>query len=471
MTDMLPPHSPEAEAGLLGSVIEDAAAVLPKVQARLKMHEVFYDIRNALIWQTLLNMHAAAVPTSMPTLRQRLVDSGRLQDVGGDAHLLEISDAAVSSAIWEHWVGIVMEKFLARQLIARCSSAIDQVRHTEGAIDTLIRQSVDDFSRLSEIQQESGDAPSRIKYPAHFGDGVFKLMVGAGDGEPGHELPFGFPWKIRQGELTLAIGEKGKGKTTFLSWIMLNMLRRGMKAFIASMEMRPEVSLKILISQLIGAKHLSPGPDNERRVREALGWLQKRVVIYDFLGAVDYQTLLQAMDHAAMKLDCNFFLIDSLMRLGVADDDYAGQGMCVLRLANHAVERNVHTVLINHLNKSEGSARSRNRGSGQIVDNAFNVVSIERNEKKWERIDDLRADLKRELVTQTEYSEKVGMMASDWDAKMVLHNQRFPGSVQNGSKQLWFCQDSLQYGEAPAPAPINLLERWTRIKPKPTTQP
>lgn len=463
MTDKLPPNSPEAESAVLSMMIADAAAVVPIVDQRIGQHvEAWYHPANRLMYVAIVGMHAEAVPVTASSLIQRLKDTGRIDDAGGSMRVVEIAATDAVTSMLDYWLDTLWDKYLARLTIRRAYDIAETISETEGSIGTILTQSLEKFTDLNELRRSVKDTPDRISSPMEFGDKVFSLWFGKDAGEPGIELPFGFPWKIRTHELTLAVGEKGKGKTTMLSWITLHMLRHGMKAFIASMEMHPMLTLKILTSQLLGAKWLEDNETNRKRVRDAIGWLQQRVVIYNFLGAVDYRVLLQAMDHGVEKMGCNFVLIDSLMRLGIADDDYAEQGRCVLSLANHAVEKGTHTVLINHMNKSEGGARSRSRGSAQVPDNAFNVVSIERNEKKWEKVCDALQDKRRGVLNKKEADGKIAALNGEWDAKIYLHNQRYPGSMQNGSKQLWFNRDSQQYSHEPNPEPKDLLKRWTR---------
>ncbi len=463
----LPPHSLEAERGLLACCIMGQSDVVPAIAERIRDLEVWYDIRHVPIWRSIVAMHAEGrAPLDVMSVVQRLKDNGRLDQAGGMPYIAELPDASPSSSNWSYYVEIVMQKHLARQAIAHAARSIETIRSTEGAIDTVIQQMIVNFTQLDELQQSASDTPARIKKPGEFQQGIWDLWFGDHAGEPGIELPFGFPWKIRKGELTLVLGEKGKGKSTFLSYLMLHAMRRGMKALVASMETRPEVTLKIMLAQLVGQSKMINNEANQAMLVKGISWLQQRCALYDFLGAVDYRVLLQAMGHAHTKLGCDFFLIDSLMRLGIADDDYAGQGRCALQLANFAAEHNSHVVLINHLNKSDGHNRARSRGSQQVVDNSHNVLCVERNEDKWAKIDDLRDEKERGVLDASTLAKKIEEMKTQWDAKILLYNQRWPGSRQNGSKQLWFLPDALQYAEVPNAGAINYIERWERYRTK-----
>ena len=459
----LPPHAPEHERGLLACCMLGKTDIVKGIADRIGELEVWYDVRHMHIWRAICAMDAEQrVAIDVVSLSQRLKDFGRLGEAGGVAYVACLPDNTPSAENWPYYLDTVMEKYVARQAIAHASRTIATLRDTEGALPNVIAQAIDGFTKLDELKNASSDTPQRIKLTNDFESQLWELWFGASAGEPGVKLPFGFPWRVRLGELTLVLGEKGKGKSTFLSFVMLHMMRHGMKSFIASMETRPEVTLKILMSQLLGRTRMEQTDENLRELNKGVAWLQSRCVIYDFLGAVDYRVLLHAMAHAVTKLNCKFFLIDSLMRLGIADDDYAGQGRCALTLANFAAQHNVHVILVNHLNKSEGHSRARSRGSQQVVDNSHNVLNVERNEEKWGRIDNWEDEKNRGIISAEELALKTADLRTEWDAKIFLYNQRWPGSRQNGSKMLWFNRDALQYAEHSESESIDFLSRWSR---------
>lgn len=199
----------------------------------------------------------------------------------------------------------------------------------------------------------------------------------------------------------------------------------------------------------------------------AFNWLYERVLIYDFLGIADWRELNHAFDFAA-KEGYRQFLTDSIMRLGIQDDDYAEQGLAAKTLANWAQTRNVHSWIVNHLNKSDRSTKSRSRGSQQWIDNANNVLSVHRNEEKYAKIDELREDRKNNIISSdAELRDKLKDLEIKYDSYFDLHNQRWPGSRQNGRRYLYWSQ-ALQLAEKPFEPAINWLGRWT---PPPAEEP
>src|SRR5881409_1645460 len=73
--DRLPPHSPEAEQGVLGCVLLSPNECMGESIEKFKGGaEVFYDLRHQTIFSTLAQMYDAREAIDVITLQQRLKD-------------------------------------------------------------------------------------------------------------------------------------------------------------------------------------------------------------------------------------------------------------------------------------------------------------------------------------------------------------------------------------------------------------
>lgn len=468
--DRLPPCAIEAEQGLLACLFMDPLGCLENARKQIESEAWFYDLRHQLIWRSIIALNDACISIDITTVAQRLKDFGHLGDAGGLEYLVGLPDMSPSATHLESYAQIMKEKLMARRMLAVCSTACANIHDYEGSVDSMIDRVRVEFEAIDLMRQNDPNTVTRVRPPYDYAEEHFNHWFGSMAGTPGLELDmFGLPWRVRESELTLVMGENGAGKSTFFLYLILQLLAHPeSKVFIASMEVRPEVTLKMLASQLLGTTTLANTPANHRLVKRAIDWLQERVLIYDFLGIVHWRTLMSAMDFASAKKGVNIVLIDSLMRLGIPDDDYSQQGECMKFLANYSLKHRAHTFIVNHLNKSDRDTKSRNRGSGQIADNAFNILSIARNEKKWGKIDDLKGLLESKVISQADYDAQVSPLLGDWDTYVQLHKQRWSGTRQNGSKRLWFHADSLQYATHANPRPINWLEKWEHHAPRKT---
>jgi len=108
--DRLPPHSPEAEKGVLGCVMLSPNECMGDCLTKLKVgSEVFYDLRHQTIFNAMAEMFDKREPIDVITLHQRLKDQKVLDEVGGIAYLSALPDAVPSSANLDYYLNILNE--------------------------------------------------------------------------------------------------------------------------------------------------------------------------------------------------------------------------------------------------------------------------------------------------------------------------------------------------------------------------
>jgi replicative DNA helicase len=136
--DRLPPHSSEAEQGVLGCILQDPiesmnASLEEGMEARW-----FYDLRHQLIFKTLAGMFTAGAPIDLITVQQQLRDAGVLEQCSGIDYLNVLEDTVPSAANLPYYLEIVREKWQLRQLVATCSEIVGRVFEFEGKVDELM---------------------------------------------------------------------------------------------------------------------------------------------------------------------------------------------------------------------------------------------------------------------------------------------------------------------------------------------
>src|SRR2546428_2827898 len=82
--DRLPPHSLEAEQGVLGCVMLSPHECLGEFIQKFKnILAAFYDLRHQCILDCLIAMYDAKEHIDLITLQQRLKDKNQLESIGG----------------------------------------------------------------------------------------------------------------------------------------------------------------------------------------------------------------------------------------------------------------------------------------------------------------------------------------------------------------------------------------------------
>ncbi len=157
--ERLPPHSPEAEQGVLGCIMLSPNDCLGESIEKLKAGaEVFYDLRHQTIFSALLEMYDSREAIDVITLQQRLKNKQLLDEVGGLAYLASLPDMVPSAANLAYYLDIVQEKFLLRKMIRTCTEVVTRVYDYEGEVDALMDEVERDILRISESRVQSHTA-------------------------------------------------------------------------------------------------------------------------------------------------------------------------------------------------------------------------------------------------------------------------------------------------------------------------
>lgn len=139
LIDSLPPHSPEAEQGVLACVFHSSLESLEHCAALNVQPDAFFDLRNRMIYQAMVRLCMAAKPVDMITLVANLQAHHELESSGGKGYLTELPDKTPSATHLGYYLEILLEKFVARQAIALC------VETTSKAMEKTTDQWLADF--------------------------------------------------------------------------------------------------------------------------------------------------------------------------------------------------------------------------------------------------------------------------------------------------------------------------------------
>ncbi len=123
MVDRTPPHSVEAEIGVLGAVLLDAGPVLNLCVERQLTPDSFFVPLHRTIYEIMLELFNSNRPVDPLTVTDRLKAKGLLERVGGATVLNRIVDATPTAAHAEYYMAIVYDHHLRRQVIQAARQA------------------------------------------------------------------------------------------------------------------------------------------------------------------------------------------------------------------------------------------------------------------------------------------------------------------------------------------------------------
>ncbi len=126
--DKLPPHAPEAEMALLGSVILDPytlAEILPLVS----VPEDFYRQSNQTVFRVLKEVYEREPQADLNVVAARLRDRGELETIGGAAYLASLAEAVSTPQNATLYARLVQTKSRLRKLIAAANTIVHEAMH------------------------------------------------------------------------------------------------------------------------------------------------------------------------------------------------------------------------------------------------------------------------------------------------------------------------------------------------------
>lgn len=97
-----------------------------------------YDLRHRDLFRHLSEMFDQREMIDLITVQSRLSNANQLVMVGGLAYLSTLMDSCPAVASIGHWLEILKEKFILRQLLKTCSQVIARVYDHQGEVDQLV---------------------------------------------------------------------------------------------------------------------------------------------------------------------------------------------------------------------------------------------------------------------------------------------------------------------------------------------
>lgn len=215
--DRLPPHSIEAEQGVLGCILLSPQDCVGECITLFKAgSEVFYDLRHRSIYEQIVEMYDKKEAVDLITLQQTLRDRNQLDGVGGVAYLASLPDAVPSAANLLYYVDIVREKFVLRRMIGTCTEVVARAYEHQGEVDELLDEVERDVLKIAEERVDTKS--SSIKDLVHGAINKIEeyhknqgMLTGIGTGFPDLDK---MTTGLHGGEMIVVAARPSMGKTS-----------------------------------------------------------------------------------------------------------------------------------------------------------------------------------------------------------------------------------------------------------------
>ena len=322
--DRLPPHSIEAEQGVLGCALlspnECMGVCIEKFKAG---SEVFYDLRHRHIYDLLVEMYDHKEAIDPVTVQQRLKDRNQLEGVGGLSYLSSLQDAVPSAANLTYYADIVREKHLLRRMIQTCTGVVGRVYEHQGEVDALLDEVERDVLRISEERVEA--STNTIKDLVHRAINTIEIyhqrqgmLTGIGTGFVDlDKMTSG----LHEGEMIVIAARPSTGKTSLAMNIAEHVaVDERLPVGVFSLEMTADsLVLRLLCSRAkVNLKDIRSGFLVERdfpKITSAAGQLAGAPLYIDDTSGLSILQLRAKARRMAQQNGIKLFVIDYLQQM------------------------------------------------------------------------------------------------------------------------------------------------------------
>ncbi len=390
---LIAPNSPEAEEGVLGSVIINPECFL---EVSFLNADDFFIVRNGWIWNAIQALHRRYDAIDNLTIIEELDTTGKLDAIGGSAYITRLINNTPTHIHAETYARLVERASIRRKLLqaagdianialqenAEISEVVSRAEQMLEAVAT--RRSAAFLSSGDEIVESATDQflewlgePSEVR---GLRSGIPNLDSFVGGFVPGNR-----PYTL--------YGATGMGKSTLAAFIAINFAEQS-PGLIISTEMDSVFWIHRAVSDLTGIpfNKLKSGQLSREEVNLASGIYERFKRLAPCFHSLRISDPTPAEIKAnvrrlARQFGCTWVLVDSVNNISVpgATDIYPktsaaadctlsvaiDQGMVVLQTAQTGRNAKQRTNKMPQLNDAEGS--------GKIEQNSHMVLGIYRH--------------------------------------------------------------------------------------------
>lgn len=389
----LPPHSLEAEQGLLGAILCDGARVLDRIEGAVGAAD-FYRDDHRRIYATAKALHDAGKPVDVLTVSDALAARGEAEQTGGLAYLGELANVGFLAAHAGAYARTVREKAtlrglqqIAADVLAGCASPAGRspaeiAAEAEAGMLALLDHSDSEPARLQDLLCDVlADVDQRSERGGHLaglatGFTRFDEMTGG----------------LESGQLVIVAARPSVGKTVVGCNIAAHVAASGTPVLFFTLEMtRREIAARILAARSgVSVQAMRAGTnarDDWDRMSTAVGASMAWPMFIDDTPAVTVAHVRAKARRIQRAHGLGLVVIDylGLMR-GTGDNRTQEVGSISRGLKALAKELKVPVIALAQLNRASEGRPNRQptladlRDSGEIEQDADVVAMLHRED-------------------------------------------------------------------------------------------
>lgn len=316
----------EVEQNLLGALMAHAGAI-ERIEADLQPAH-FYRAEHQAIYAAIAGLASQGRSCDSLAVVDVLEQSGQIEQAGGFAAVVELEAESASAANVRRHAEIVIERAMARQLIAAADEIVEIAKDAAP-----IKERID--AAQKRIMALSDTATLGAREPQLVGDLMPKYLAAVGERweRNGGGISTGFPdldrrlgGGLAEGSLVILAGRPSMGKTALALQVAYNVAEHGHTALVCSQEMQDTQLIdravsfvgRVPLASLLTGEGMTA--DDHDKYRAALSRISAAPLFLDEQGALKPADVRRKARKVKNKRGLAVLVIDYL-QLMVGDKD------------------------------------------------------------------------------------------------------------------------------------------------------
>lgn len=398
----IPPQSLEAEAALLGSIMQKPEAMYDVMD--IISPDSFYSEKHRIIMSAKLDLFRKSNPIDLLSVSSKLKEKNQLDQIGGSSFLAELVQGVPSASNAKYYAEIIQKKFMMRRLIGAAEQisnlGFEETSELEEILDKAEKQIFDvtNFSTIHkfvELKDELSDAWERLD-KLHNSDAGLR-GVPTGFIEIDNKLA-----GLQKSDLIILAARPSMGKTSLaLDIVRQTAVTHNTPVGIFSLEMSSQQLVdRMLAAQAnVDAWKLRTGrlnrDDEFQSIRQSLDSLSKAPIYIDDQPGNNILKMRSIARRLKSEKGLKLLVVDYLQLMvptGARSSDNLVQQVTEISrsLKNLARELDVPVLALSQLSRAVEQRGGRPRlsdlrDSGSIEQDADVVMFIHREDKYKEK--------------------------------------------------------------------------------------
>lgn len=441
LREKIAPQNMEAETYILGALLVDKNSII-KV-ADLVRHDDFYKDANGIIYASMLELYAKHSPIDILSLSSKLIEKGKLEEVGGRSYIASLASAIGSASNVEYYAQLVQKKATLRRLIEAASQISDLGYQEDEELDALLDSAEQKLFNVSQNFLKQNFSPIENLLASAF-DRIDELHKQSGKLRG---LPTGFHdldnllAGLQNSDLIILAARPSVGKTSFAMDLARQVAITNKKAVgVFSLEMSKEQLVdRMLCAQAnvslwkmrTGKLSDNEAEDDFAKIGQAMGELSEAPIYIDDSAGLNIMEIRTKARRLQMEKGLGLLIIDYLQLMegrGKYKDNRVQEVSEISRsLKIIAKELNIPVLALSQLSRAVEQSKpaipklSHLRESGSIEQDADVVMFV------YRRGADRNYDLNN--LTDDEKSQASIYVAKHRNGPIGMVNLRFDGET------------------------------------------